>query len=578
MVLTRNVVFGLEPNNSAATSQPLAGAAGALGYVEPPPAITAADSGWYNSTGLHDPFNGNYLVGLPPDAPGQYRNWFVFDVPAVSGSITSARLELFNPSGGYSSVDGSETYTLFDVSTPIGTLTAGGSGLTGIYDDIGTGVSYGSVTVTSASNGQLVVVNLNAAGIAALTAAQGGQIAIGGALTSLSGSAAQYLFGFTNGTLVRQLVISTSEPPSDWYSVKLAGDQTALQVETRTPGDGPGELRNTLNPRIAVYDATGTTLIATGTALADGRNEKIVITGLAPGGTYQVRIIAEGGTFGEYFLTATPLRVPAVTTKVDDQLPNSAGPDGEFHVTNPAMNGWTSVSGAGWQNDYSVHAFGVNHTPNNVATWKIHATSSTPELFVTWVPRPTNATNATYQVFRANTLLATVVVNQRELPNDGLLFGNTYVESLGKFSGIPVNSMLTVVLLTVGANGDVVADAVFDPPTDPDRPDGAAALGAGAPVAAERTSPDEEAPTVAVQPVSLPWFAPDELRQGIPVEVQPTSRPPVGLGPDAVPLPAGDRPSDDSQSGLGVVPSWFDHARVEEIGLPSGIDLDEDGL
>src|SRR5262249_32018854 len=45
------------------------------------------------------------------------------------------------------------------------------------------------------------------------------------------------------------------------------------------------------------------TLIASGVALADGRNEAIAVTGLTAGATYKVRVTAEGGTNGEYFFT-----------------------------------------------------------------------------------------------------------------------------------------------------------------------------------------------------------------------------------------------------------------------------------
>lgn len=470
MVVTRDAVFGLEPNNSVTTSQPLAGAKGALGYIESQPALNAADSGWYDWNGFHSPTNTNYFAGQfnnNVDPIRQLRDWFVFDVPSLSGTVTAARLELYLP--GLVSPDPTETFELFDVSTPVSTLIAGGTGLTGIYDDLGTGVSYGSVSITAADNGKIVTINLNTAGLAAITAAQGSRLAIGGMVTTIAGNAQQSVFGGTGLGEVRRLVITTAAP-SDWYSVTLVGDQTSLQVETRTPGDGAGEIRNTLNPRIEVYNASGTTLIASGTPLADGRNEKILVTGLTPGATYQVRIFGEGGTVGEYYMSATPLRVPTITSKVDDGLTNTAGPDGEFHVTNPDKNGWKNVKRTGWQNDYTIHQNGVSHTPNNVATWKIRATSANPELFVTWVPLPSNATNATYQVFKGNTLLATVVVNQQVLPNDGLLFGNTYVESLGQFSGIVVNSLLTVKLLTEGANGDVVADGVFDPPTGEELP------------------------------------------------------------------------------------------------------------
>src|SRR5262249_39817936 len=70
----------------------------------------------------------------------------------------------------------------------------------------------------------------------------------------------------------------------DWYSITTI--QPQLQFETSTPGDGPGEFTNTLNPHIELYDSTGTTLIASGTPLSDGRNEAINATGLAAPATY----------------------------------------------------------------------------------------------------------------------------------------------------------------------------------------------------------------------------------------------------------------------------------------------------
>jgi uncharacterized protein (DUF169 family) len=55
-----------------------------------------------------------------------------------------------------------------------------------------------------------------------------------------------------------------------------------------------------------LYDPAGN-LVASGSALADGRNEQIVYTA-ATGGTFYVTISAAGGTSGEYALgiSATP--------------------------------------------------------------------------------------------------------------------------------------------------------------------------------------------------------------------------------------------------------------------------------
>jgi Bacterial pre-peptidase C-terminal domain. len=90
-------------------------------------------------------------------------------------------------------------------------------------------------------------------------------------------------------------------PASDWYSVTALGGAT-LHLLTTTPGDGLGQPANGLDPRIELYGPGGT-LVASGTDLADGRNEKIDFPVPAGGGgLYRIRVTAEGGTTGEYFL------------------------------------------------------------------------------------------------------------------------------------------------------------------------------------------------------------------------------------------------------------------------------------
>jgi hypothetical protein len=97
---------------------------------------------------------------------------------------------------------------------------------------------------------------------------------------------------------------------ADWYLVVLPAGGNALRVETGTPGDGPGEFVNTLNPHIELYDASSV-LIASGASLPDGRNETILGSGLTPG-TYAVRVTSEGGTSGEYFVSAGPPLLPRI--------------------------------------------------------------------------------------------------------------------------------------------------------------------------------------------------------------------------------------------------------------------------
>jgi len=95
-------------------------------------------------------------------------------------------------------------------------------------------------------------------------------------------------------------VQKAGKPNEDWYSITVI--QGRLQFETSTPGDGPGEFVNTLDPHIELFDSTGTTLIATGAPLEDGRNESIDVSGLPAPATYLIRVTGQGGSAGEYFL------------------------------------------------------------------------------------------------------------------------------------------------------------------------------------------------------------------------------------------------------------------------------------
>jgi hypothetical protein len=81
----------------------------------------------------------------------------------------------------------------------------------------------------------------------------------------------------------------------DWYRIDALEGQE-LVFETTTPAP------STLDPRIELYGPGGE-LIAAGTVLEDGRNERIVFTVPAGGaGSYRIRVMAENGTRGEYFL------------------------------------------------------------------------------------------------------------------------------------------------------------------------------------------------------------------------------------------------------------------------------------
>lgn len=134
--------------------------------------ISAVDSGNYRSTGVHVAANPSYFVGVINNL--HYHNFFVFDLSGVTETILSATLKLENPAAVTNSA--ATAYTLYDVTTSIGTLTtsqsAGPTGV-GIYNDLGAGTSYGSVAVGGSVGVGFVEIPLNAAAIAGMNATSG---------------------------------------------------------------------------------------------------------------------------------------------------------------------------------------------------------------------------------------------------------------------------------------------------------------------------------------------------------------------------------------------------------------------
>lgn len=149
--------------------------------------VGATARGWVLATGAANgaTATNNYFSGIcgSADVCGgldiEGNNWFTFDIP--TGQWVAAAL-LLNVSGappGFISTQPSETYTLWDVSTPVGAIGNGGEAT---FTDLGAGVSYGSRTYTAADLGSTTAITLNAAGVAAIQASAGQQFAVGGSL------------------------------------------------------------------------------------------------------------------------------------------------------------------------------------------------------------------------------------------------------------------------------------------------------------------------------------------------------------------------------------------------------------
>ncbi len=170
--------------------------------------INTSDRGWYDSiNGFHNPGITNYGTGFLNGV--EFRNFLAFDLSTLSSNelITSASLRLFNPANSSPG-----TYDVYDVTTDIGTLLAGGNAFFSTFNDLGTGVSYGSVSVPAGFSNQFVTVSFNAAGVQALNAAKGNLFATGGTFTGPG-----FVFGSSGGREPNdgwtQLVLETSTVP-----------------------------------------------------------------------------------------------------------------------------------------------------------------------------------------------------------------------------------------------------------------------------------------------------------------------------------------------------------------------------
>jgi hypothetical protein len=146
--------------------------------------LNASNTGWYTNSGAtNQPGGTNYITGLCSNCGGDlFRDFFVFAIPAEI-AITSASLNV--NTYVYDSVNPTETLSLFDVTTPFNTLVGGTGGLAA-YNDLGSGVVYGSRVYTAADQNLFRSFSLNAAALSAIQQSSGGSFIMGGALASVS--------------------------------------------------------------------------------------------------------------------------------------------------------------------------------------------------------------------------------------------------------------------------------------------------------------------------------------------------------------------------------------------------------
>jgi len=185
------------------------------------------NQGWWSDTFENVARNPKYLIGtfgiIVQDNRATYRSHVSFDLPDLDEQVISATLRLtrFGSAGGELPGDRNninsgvvQTIELFDVSTNAVVLnTTDGINLR-IFEDVGTGGSYGHfdrLQIWNASGVEEFA--LNRAALDAINAAGPGAFSIGLTLPSATPNVNHFLFGpsFWDDS-VQELVLVTPEP------------------------------------------------------------------------------------------------------------------------------------------------------------------------------------------------------------------------------------------------------------------------------------------------------------------------------------------------------------------------------
>lgn len=168
------------------------------------------NQGWWGSIANFSS-NDNYIVGAVPSDGFVARDFFTFDLSSLGRHVVFARLDIFS-----ATLEGDpiERLGLFDVSTPAATLNANNGRNRSVYDDLGSGTSYGVFDVDTKQDDQWLSLRLNQAAVRDINTTRR-WFSIGGRLLSTGSTNPdvdrEFLFGFShNRGLTIHLVVKTA--------------------------------------------------------------------------------------------------------------------------------------------------------------------------------------------------------------------------------------------------------------------------------------------------------------------------------------------------------------------------------
>jgi hypothetical protein len=159
------------------------------------------NQGWYANGFAASDANDNYATGK--FGTSELRSFYSFDLSGLSGDVTGATLRIRR---GYQPASATAQLNLWDVTTEASVLNKNNIIDTTIFNDLGTGFSYGAFALGSGAESEVLLYELNAAALADIMTA-GGFFSIGASLATLT---PEYAFGSSQGRAVF-LDITTSD-------------------------------------------------------------------------------------------------------------------------------------------------------------------------------------------------------------------------------------------------------------------------------------------------------------------------------------------------------------------------------
>lgn len=143
----------------------------------------ANNSGWWSADVPREKANDNYFVGFLNSY--MLNDFFSFFIPSGISVVTSASLNIPRGLPGFPTTSGVPlTYSLYDVGTPADMLNTNVGTNATIFNDLGSGVLYGSTVVADLTLPDPLLLLLDPAAVADLNAAKGTWFSIGGTINT----------------------------------------------------------------------------------------------------------------------------------------------------------------------------------------------------------------------------------------------------------------------------------------------------------------------------------------------------------------------------------------------------------